>query len=99
MKINEHLTFDNIYEAYFKDHNVDESTIVQLDSNIPMLELKKLIPYLNSKKVRIFLEGIGIKALRILETGCLDQINQFKINRQEAEIIAESVQSPHIKDK
>lgn len=65
MKVNNHITFENVYKAYFEDHEFTPDTIVQLDSCIETQALKGIIPYLNDKKVRIFMEGIGNKVLRI----------------------------------
>ena len=82
MDVDHSLTFHNIHAAYFQHHDLQPETLVLLDSNIPAKELKILVPFLNDKKVRVFYEGIGSKALRIFESQCVQQVNQLKVNMQ-----------------
>lgn len=66
MDVNNHLTFNNIYEAFFKKHSIAPGTIVEIDSNVPTEELKRLVPFLNEQKAIILYEGISAKATRII---------------------------------
>lgn len=83
MHVNRFLTFDNIYDAFFKTHSLLPGTLVSVDSNVAAAELSKLIPFLNEQKAIIFYEGISGMCTRILESGCLGQISLLKINQIE----------------
>jgi len=88
MHVNRFLTFDNIYDSFFRTHSLLPGTIVEVDSNILAAELTKLIPFLNEQKAIILYEGISGMCTRILESGCLDQISLLKINQIELGIYA-----------
>lgn len=83
MFVNRHLTFDNIYESFFRTHSLLPGTLVEVDSNVPAAELTKLIPFLNEQRAIILYEGISVMCTRILDSGCLDQISLLKMNHIE----------------
>jgi|JI61114C2RNA_FD_contig_51_2858296_length_2135_multi_2_in_0_out_0_1 sugar/nucleoside kinase (ribokinase family) len=83
MHVNRFLTFDNIYDSFFRFHRLLPGTLVEVDSNVPAAELSKLIPFLNEQKAIILYEGISGMCTRILESGCIDQISLLKINHIE----------------
>lgn len=70
MQIGDELTFDNVYEVYFKNQkDINTNDIVIIDGNFHQNSLQKMAQFCSEKGYFTVFEAKGQKSKRVIETG------------------------------
>ncbi len=92
MDANDDLTFDKIYEAFFKEEQkkgINSGDIVVVDANLVSegKSLLKILKYLEEKGYFVIYECKGKKAIKIVQDGAYKYVSVLKMNEKERETI------------
>lgn len=89
MEINNQLTFDNIYDSYFRENTSNpHSDIVIVDANANndernLQHLHKLLKFLNDKGYFVIYECKGKKTVKISDPNLLKYVSLLRMNKAE----------------
>lgn len=102
MEVNNGLTFENIYQRYFKEEEkkgVNPNDIVVVDANIVDEggNLEKLLKYLSESGYFVVYECKGRKAVRVATDSAYKYISLLKMNDKERELVVKTLQEQGVK--